>query len=273
MRLKVLVENTSVSPEYKAKHGICFYIETGAHKMLFDLGPNELFLRNAEKMGVDIAAVDTVVISHGHNDHGGALPLFLEKNHTAKVYMQEGAFDKHYTKVLGFYANVGIDATLKHHPQVVLTKDRAVMDDGLQLFSGVEAKELCSASNRALYTKRGGRIFPDDFSHEQNLVITEGDKRILIAGCSHAGIINIKREAERIIDGKLTHVIGGLHLYNPVTKKQESDALVQAIAGRLIGDDASYYTCHCTGQKAFGILKEGLSDRMCYLATGAVLEL
>lgn len=71
MRLKVLVENTSVSPEYKAKHGICFYIETGAHKMLFDLGPNELFLRNAEKMGVDIAAVDAVVISHEHNDHGG----------------------------------------------------------------------------------------------------------------------------------------------------------------------------------------------------------
>lgn len=122
--------------------------------MLFDLGPNDLFLRNAEKMGVDIAAVDTVVISHGHSDHGGALKLLLEKNHSAKLYVQEAAFDKHYTKVLGFYADVGIDASLKQHPQVVLTKGRAVIDDGLLLFSGVEAKELCSVSNRALYTRR-----------------------------------------------------------------------------------------------------------------------
>lgn len=108
--------------------------------------------------------------------------------------------------------NVGMDASLKHHPQVILTKNKTTIDEGLQLFSGVEVKELCSKSNKSLFAKRDGKICLDDFSHEQNLMITEGENKILIAGCSHAGIVNIKRTAESMIGGKLTHVIGGFRI-------------------------------------------------------------
>ncbi len=90
-----LVENTSVSSKYKRKHGLCLYIQTAKHKILFDLGPNKLFLENARKIGVNIAEIDTVVISHGHADHAGARCLFLQKNHSAKIYVRESAFDKH----------------------------------------------------------------------------------------------------------------------------------------------------------------------------------
>lgn len=76
MIIKVLVENTAVSSEYGKVHGLCLYIETENHKVLFDLGPSGLFLENALKMGVKIEEVDTVVISHGHYDHGGALDSF-----------------------------------------------------------------------------------------------------------------------------------------------------------------------------------------------------
>lgn len=70
MIIKVLVENTAISEEYGKIHGLCLYIETEKHKILFDLGPDKLFLENAEKMGVKIEEIDTVVISHGHYDHG-----------------------------------------------------------------------------------------------------------------------------------------------------------------------------------------------------------
>lgn len=43
MRVIVLVENTSISKDYKSKHGLCLYIETKKHKLLFDLGSNSLF--------------------------------------------------------------------------------------------------------------------------------------------------------------------------------------------------------------------------------------
>ena len=46
MRVIVLVENTSISKDYKSKHGLCLYIETKKHKLLFDLGSNSLFLKN-----------------------------------------------------------------------------------------------------------------------------------------------------------------------------------------------------------------------------------
>lgn len=49
MIVKTLVENTSNSKEYKSKHGLSLYIETRERKILFDLGSNDLFLRNAKK--------------------------------------------------------------------------------------------------------------------------------------------------------------------------------------------------------------------------------
>ncbi|MGL5378547.1 MBL fold metallo-hydrolase [Clostridium sp.] len=272
MILKTLVENKSVSSDFKNKHGICFYIETNNHKILFDLGKNGLFLENANKMGIDISDIDTVIISHGHVDHGGALKLFLEKNHSAKVYIRENAFDKHYTTLLGLKINVGIDSSLKNHPQVVLTEKRMVLDKELTLFSDVETKECLSTSNNTLFAKVGNGILMDDFSHEQSLIISENKKLMLIAGCSHAGIINIKNKAERIVNDRLDCIVGGFHLYNPISKRTESNTLIQEIAERLNNNFTYYYTCHCTGEKAFNKMKEVLSEQLSYLSTGSEIE-
>lgn len=271
MIIKTLVENTSFSPEYKHKHGVCFYIETRNHKLLFDFGPNGLFLENARKLGVNIGEVDTVVISHGHTDHAGALKLFLENNSTARVYVRSNAFDKHYTNVIGMKFSVGIDSSLKNHPQIVLTDQRTVIDDELTLFSDVTGRECFSQSNNALFARVDNRIVKDDFSHEQSLLISENDNTVLFAGCAHAGIVNIKKKAQELSEGKLTHVIGGFHLYNPVSKKCEADSLVNEIAQRLNDDSTQYYTCHCTGIRAFDSMKKVLGARLNYLAAGSEL--
>jgi len=273
MRLKTLVENTSISRNYKHKHGISFFIETNHHKILFDLGQNGLFLENAKKMGVDITSIDTVIISHGHIDHAGALKIFLQNNQFAKIYIRENAFDKHYTKAFGIKVNIGIDDSIKHHSQVVLTGKRTVIDDELTLFSDIETKELYSTSNGSLYIKIEDYYHLDDFSHEQSLLISEEGKKILVSGCSHAGIVNIKDKAEQIINGKLSHIIAGFHLYNPVSRKTESDILVKGIAERLNDNFTQYYTCHCTGKKAFTTLKKVLSDKITYLSTGSKSEI
>ena len=138
MKVKVLVENTSVSSKYRSKHGLCLYIQTAKHKILFDLGPNGLFLENARKMGVNISEIDTVIISHGHVDHAGALSLFLQNNHSAKIYIRESAFDRHYTKVLGLPFSVGLDRSLKENKQIIFTDSVEVIDEELTLFSDVQ---------------------------------------------------------------------------------------------------------------------------------------
>ena len=273
MKVKVLVENTSVSSEYKSKHGLCLYIQTTKHKILFDLGPNGLFLENARKMGVNISEIDTVVISHGHVDHAGALSLFLQHNHSAKIFIRECAFDRHFTKVLGLPFNVGLDRSLKGNKQIIFTDSIEVIDDELTLFSDVQSKESTSRSNRALLAEINGKKQIDDFNHEQNLLIYEGDKAVLFAGCSHAGIVNIKARAEQLTNGKPLKIIGGFHLYNPISKKHESKELVDKIAERLNDGKTRYYTCHCTGQWAYGIMKETLKDNLEHLSTGEEVEI
>ena len=79
IRIVVLLENTKESSNLKCKHGLSLYAETEAHKILFDTGPNALFLKNAEVLGVDIADIDIAVISHGHVDHCGGLKCFLKR--------------------------------------------------------------------------------------------------------------------------------------------------------------------------------------------------
>lgn len=107
MRITSLVENIS-NTDLRAKHGLALYIETKQHKILFDLGPDHTLFDNAKRRNIDLSEIDTVIISHGHMDHGGALAQFLNVNSTAKIYIQRSAFYPHYNKVLFLKVPVGL---------------------------------------------------------------------------------------------------------------------------------------------------------------------
>lgn len=268
MEIKVLVENTSISKDFKNKHGLSLYIKTSNHKILVDLGSNDTFIKNAGKLDVNLLDIDTVVISHGHDDHGGALKLFLDLNGTAKVYLHKNAFNKHFVRNLGIPINISLDDTLKNHPQVNLINGNFSIDDELLLFSNVKERKYFSSANKSLFTKQNGDYIPDDFNHEQNLIIKENSNIVLFGGCAHNGIVNIFNRAKEVLDSSPTHVISGFHLYNPSNLKTESKDLIYNIANELNKTDAKYYTCHCTGKKAFNFLKEKMNDKIEYISSG-----
>ncbi len=273
MKLITLVENTSLTPEFGHKHGLSFYIETGKHKLLFDLGSDELFLQNAAKLKVDIEAVDTVIISHGHYDHGGALKLFLQRNRNAKIYIREKAFDSFFSKIFGIASSVGLDQMLKDHERFIFTEDDCIIDDELRLFSNITTKECYSTSNNTLYVKTETGFQPDDFRHEQSLIINEDGRYTLVAGCAHSGIINIQKKAEGLIGCELNTVISGMHLINPMSFRRSNSALARKIADRLQVKSTRYYTCHCTGLKAYQLMKSMLGEQISYLSAGSSIEI
>ena len=263
MKITALVENQSRT-ELQPRHGLSLYIETLRHKLLFDLGPDRTLFDNARHLKIDLTQVDTVILSHSHTDHGGALSRFLAINHTARIYVQKSAFEPHYSKLAFLKVPVGLKRRLAAHPQIVLLDGGFTIDEELELFTVRNADECHSPANDTLYTAHG----PDDFRHEQHLCIRE-QKTALIIGCGHTGIVNILSQSPHTPD----LCIGGYHLYDPLTKKMVSPQLIQTIAQQLRSyDHTRFCTCHCTGQVAYQLLKKDLPE-LSYLACGDTISL
>lgn len=272
MKITALVENTSISEEYSCKHGLCLYIEACGHKILFDLGPDDSFLHNARKMNIDIADVDMVVLSHGHSDHGGAMQSFLQHNSKAKIYIQAGAFNPYYARVLFGKVPIGLDAALQNNSRLVIVQGEYKIADGLLIFADVQGTACLPRSSKVLLVKKDGRYVQDDFSHEQNLLITENGRTVLLSGCSHRGIVNIMQAACGHTP-KVDYAVGGFHMYNTLNKRTESNSLLEQLAQRLQQYDTIFYTCHCTGTRAYKILKAKMAGQIEYLSTGASITI
>lgn len=274
MRIVTLMENTAVSPDMVCGHGLSFYMETGNHRILFDMGPDDGFLKNAERLGVDISKVDTAILSHGHYDHGGGLAAFLEANGQALVHVQKKAFGAFFSHDPdGGRRYIGLPEGLSDNPRLVLHTGDYQLDGDLTVFGGITGRECYSPANDRLYVSMGGRDIPDLFMHEQDLLIKEGDKRILVAGCAHNGIVNILKKARAYAPSGIDYVIGGMHLKNACQDEEKKRILCRSIGERLRESGARIYTCHCTGLDSYQLLRRELGEAISYLAAGEQVEL
>lgn len=270
MLIKTLVENKSFDSNIKAEHGLSLYLEVDNHKLLFDLGGSNLLVQNAEKMGVDLKTIDTVIISHGHVDHGGALKLFLSINNTAKIYIHKNAFEKHYFKFCGLKFNVGLDQSLKSNNRITFVDKLTEITPNIILFTDVQGRKLFSPANKNLVKRTNGRIVQDDFNHEQHLILRENNKVILVSGCCHNGLINTLDKLSEL-SYKPDYIISGMHVQK--LNLQKYGSYINKIAKELNRQNAVIYTCHCTGFPAYKKMKETMGNKMKYLSCGTTLEL
>lgn len=256
MKVTVLVENTACTDQVIAQHGLSLYLETENHRILFDMGQSDAFIHNAQALEIDLSKVDIAVLSHGHYDHGGGLEAFLQVNQKAPVYIHETAFGPYYN---GTEKYIGLNPSLLGNPRLVPTKGSLQVTSNLILR---DCNELEWQFDSWGLNKREGEVFrPDDFAHEQYLEVKEGEKRILISGCSHKGILNIAEHFQPDI------LIGGFHL-----NKQEDILALQETAKRLLDGSTRYFTGHCTGDKQFDLMKEVMAERLERISTGMIFE-
>ncbi|MCR4735785.1 MAG: MBL fold metallo-hydrolase [Treponema sp.] len=288
MKITALMENTPGSPDCTALHGLSFYIETKAHKILFDSGPSDETLKNAEKLGVDLKQVDIAVLSHGHYDHSGGLLAFAALNPKAKIYMQRGAGGENYAfdgPDKG-YRYIGIDKKILELPQVQLLDGDAKLDEELSLFTIDQRKFPLPSTNKRIVRKLSQacpneesklvseNFIQDDFTHEHCLFIDDGPaNRALISGCAHNGILNIIEEFIRKYgQEKLPGlVLSGFHLLRKSGYEENDYAEQDEIAKKLASYSCKFYTCHCTGQEPYERMKAILGDQLEYFHTGNVI--
>lgn len=252
MRIVTLAENTAACPEVISQHGLSLYIETGKWKILFDMGQDDTFARNAEYLGIDLSEVDFAVLSHGHYDHGGGLSAFLRINKTAPVYIHTDAFDRYYN---GREKYIGLDPALREETRLIFTHGMVEIHAGLRL---LDCNELgWQSPSWGLNQEQDSVFYPDSFSHEQYLQITEGERQFLISGCSHKGIENIAEYFHPDV------LIGGFHL-----SKQEELRELEKTARHLLRGSTLYYTGHCTGDKQYQVMKNIMGERLQRISTG-----
>ncbi|EID84728.1 Metal-dependent hydrolase of the beta-lactamase superfamily II [Treponema sp. JC4] len=272
MRIINLVENEPGDSGCEAAHGLSFYVETQAHRFLFDTSPSELVIRNAQKLGVDLTSVDTVILSHGHYDHSGGILPFVEINPRTKIYMQSNAGGEYYAfdgEDKGF-RYIGIDKKILSLPQVQLLKGDTKIDDELQLFTVDNRTFPLPSTNKRLRQLCNGQYIQDEFHHEQNLLLTTGGKKILFCGCAHNGILNVMETLERKFGPASLPdlVIGGFHLMKRTEFSEADTAEITEIANRLKSYKSHFATCHCTGLPVFNQMKEIMGGQLSYVRSG-----
>ena len=253
MRITSLAENTSVSENIGYEHGLSLFIETEKHNILFDMGQTELFLENAEKLGIDLRKADIAVLSHGHYDHGGGLKKFLTINKNAPVYINKYAFEPHYN---GMKKYIGLDISLQNNERFIFTEDYFEIEQGITLHSCNYRPKIAELGSFGLNMMVNDKLIPDDFRHEQYLLIEENSRKILISGCSHKGILNIAEWFKPDV------LVGGFHF-----SKLPLDDTLKGYAEYLNSYETEYYTCHCTGTEQFSFMKKHL-NKLNYLSAG-----
>lgn len=268
MKFTVLMEDTCGNPCCEYEHGLCIYIETKKHKILADTGASSKTLVNARQLGIQLQDVDTVILSHGHYDHSGGLLDFAKLNEHADIYLQKSAFGDYYHGE----RYIGIDKEITKLTNLHLLEGNFTIDSELELFSGISGRRHWPQSNLALTEKRNGVFVQDDFQHEQCLVI-RGEKKVLVSGCAHNGILNILDRYQALYGGLPDVVISGFHMYKKEGYTTEEKATIRSIAEELAKLPVQFYTGHCTGEEAMELMEEIMQDQLIRIHCGTQFHL
>ena len=264
MKITVLAENTACREDLMCEHGLSLFIETGKHRILFDAGQTDAFAENAAKLGIDLKAADLAILSHGHYDHSGGLACFLNENSSAPVYLHREAFVPHFNAD-GKY--IGVDPILSGEPRLRFTDAEERVAEGITLYSCNGLPRPVPFGSFGLTMQAGDRLLPDDFRHEQYLLMEENGKRICVSGCSHKGILNILSWFRPDV------LVGGFHFMKLDPETADGAEALEAAAARLLQSPTVYYTGHCTGQAQFEFLKARMGDQLHALSTGCEIRL
>ncbi len=214
--------------------GFSCVIRLPGRTILFDTGgKGNVLLDNMEAMGVEMASIDIVFLSHEHWDHIGGLRDFLEQNNEVTMY-SPASFGDEYREILSEFGLEPVDVT--------------------------EPVEICPGVWST--GEMGGMI------KEQSLVIHTDRGPVVVTGCAHPGIAPITKKACEIVTGAPLLVMGGFHLGR--TGDEEVLRIISVLENlgvRYVSPS------HCTGEWAIGKFREAFEERFVEGGAGKVHEL
>ena len=267
MKIITLVENQVKLEGLQAEHGISILIDTGSEKILFDTGQSDLFIRNANEMGIDLAEIDFLVLSHGHYDHTGGLYSFLRLNTKAKIICKSNIFIPKYNSLGKFIGFHFIEDLLKG--RLIFIHSITELVNNIFVFPQIHIYNEIDTHFTDLRIKVKDELMLDEMMDEIFIVLKHKNKFSILTACSHRGITNICKTAIDYFNMPVNAVIGGFHLKNSTVEQYKFivEYLNVKVTPSLVG------VCHCTGIEKFELMKTDLNSYVFYNDTGKILDL
>lgn len=247
MKLTVLADNnTCIDQYYLGEPAVSYYIEEDGKRFLFDAGYSDVFLRNAQAMGIDITALHGVILSHGHNDHTRGLFFLqelLEKQgiHGIPLVAHPEVFAP--KRASGLYIGASMSPErLEPVFSLQLSREAIWLTPRLVFLGQIARQTPFEAKNPIGQQCDEGEWHDDYVLDDTALAYKSADGLVIITGCSHSGICNIISQACCICgDTRIAAVIGGLHLMNPAQEQLDGTIrFLQRVQPQAV------YAAHCT---------------------------
>jgi 7,8-dihydropterin-6-yl-methyl-4-(beta-D-ribofuranosyl)aminobenzene 5'-phosphate synthase len=260
-----------------AAHGLSCLIRVTAggatRTLLFDSGPEDrTFEQNVSRLGLDLGTVETIVLSHGHWDHGGgmlrALQLIRDRNGALEVpyYAHPDMFRTRAVRLGSDALRVmedvpSVEALRAHGARVVNTTEAQVVLDGMAWVSGeiprvTSFEQGFKGQHRRTLDGEGWEL-DEVMLDERFLAVHVAGKGIVVfTACSHAGVINVLEHARATFAGtSLYGVVGGLHLAGG------SEKIIPETAAALRGFGLTFIAAgHCTGWRAINAIAQAVGE-------------
>ena len=224
MKWTVLSDNRRCDDSLEIEHSLSILLETEKHHILLDTGASDVFIRNAERLCIDLSTVDYVFISHGHSDHAGGLQYIVGRDRKAKVLVSPDAMSGKFYSKRGNLHSITAEWPKIDDDRLILIDQTCTIAEDIHVIAHIPQSHPMPKGNVNLYVQ------------------------------NTAGEPTEQREPSSSLEWPS----------RDGSRRSQTEEELTVLAQRLKAKypNTQFYTSHCTGDKVFATLKTIMGNQL-----------